>query len=391
MNAVHELVPIVGILAACAALEIPRATFYRRRSTTATCAAKRPAPARALSGEERQAILDVANSERFVDTAPAEIVATLIDEKKYLGSVRTFYRVLAAAGEVRERRDQLRHPEYKKPELLATAPNQVWSWDITKLMGPEKWKYFYLYVLIDIFSRYVVGWLLAEQENATHAKRLIGETCKKEGIEEGQLTIHGDRGAPMTSKTLAQLMADLTITKSHSRPRVSDDNPFSESQFKTMKYQPDYPDRFCGLEDARVRSRAFFDWYNNEHRHSGIAFLTPGDVHCGRSTEVIAARQETLDAAFALHPERFVRRAPSAALLPPTVWINPPAKVPISTAVPNDIAHSPGKEPTSNEVVPASTGQSSTTHANRDLSNGSVSKSTATIDVSGWSELEVVH
>jgi putative transposase len=324
MNAAYELVPIVGVLAACAALAVSRATFYRRRSAVATCAPKRAAPARALSSGERQAVLDVASSERFVDTAPAEIVATLLDEEKYLGSVRTFYRVLASAGEVRERRDQLRHPEYKKPELLATAPNQVWTWDITKLLGPEKWKYFYLYVVIDIFSRYVVGWLLAEKENATLAKRLISETCKKQEIEEGQLTIHGDRGAPMTSKTLAQLMADLTITKSHSRPQVSNDNPFSESPFKTMKYQPEYPDRFSSLGAAGHHSRQFFDWYNDEHRHSGIAFLTPADVHFGRATQVVAARQATLDAAFAAHPERFVGRAPRAALPSPAVWINPP-------------------------------------------------------------------
>lgn len=324
MNAAHELSCIVGVRDACATLLVSRATFYRRRSAVATCAPKRPAPPRTLSTDERKAVLDIANSERFVDTAPAEIVATLLDEKKYLCSVRTMYRILADAGEIRERRDQLRHPEYKKPELLATAPNQVWSWDITKLLGPEKWKYFYLYVIIDIFSRYVVGWLLAEHENATLAKRLISETCKKQRIEEGQLTIHGDRGAPMTSKTLAQLMADLTITKSHSRPQVSDDNPFSESHFKTMKYQPDYPDRFPSPTAARDHSRAFFAWYNNHHRHSGVAFLTPATVHYGRSADVVARRQATLDAAFALNPERFVKRPPSAAQPPPAVWINPP-------------------------------------------------------------------
>jgi putative transposase len=392
MNAVHELLPIVGVLGACAALAVSRATFYRRRSAEVTCAPKRSAPARALNAEERQAILDVANSERFVDTAPAEIVATLLDEKKYLCSTRTMYRILEAAGEVRERRDQLRHPEYKRPELLATAPNQVWSWDITKLLGPEKWKYFYLYVLIDIYSRYVVGWLLAEQENATFAKRLIGETCKKEEIEEGQLTIHGDRGAPMTSKTLAQLMADLTITKSHSRPRVSDDNPFSESQFKTMKYQPDYPGRFSGLDAARLHCRDFFEWYNNEHRHSGIAFLTPADVHQGRSTGVIAARQATLDAAFALHPERFVRRAPNALLLPPAVWINPPPYVSNGTAVPNTIDQLPLRpKPTSSEIVAISTGSPETTQSALILSNWPVSNGTAEINISGRPESEVTH
>jgi putative transposase len=281
-----------------------------------------------LSPQEQQAVLDVANSERFVDTAPAEIVTTLMDDQPplYLCSVRTMYRILARAGEVRERRNQLRHPLYEKPELLATAPNQVWSWDITKLLGPEKWEYFYLYVLLDIFSRYVVGWLLAEHENAGLAKRLIGETCERDRIEEGTLTIHGDRGAPMTSKTLAQLMADLVITKSHSRPRVSDDNPFSESQFKTLKYRPDFPKRFATFESARSHMRDFFDWYNGQHHHSGIAYLTPADVHFGRAPEVLAARRRVLDTAFAAHPERFVRRPPTPLALPPAVWINKPSQ-----------------------------------------------------------------
>jgi putative transposase len=270
-------------------------------------------------------VLDVANSDRFVDAAPAEIVATLLEDGTYYCSTRSLYRYLADEGLVRERRDQLRHPEYKKPQLLATKPNEVWTWDITKLLGPEKWKYFYLYVVLDLFSRYVVGWLLAEHENASLAKRLISETYAKEGIEDGQLTIHGDRGAPMTSKTLAQLMADLAITKSHSRPHVSDDNPFSESHFKTLKYRPDFPGRFSGFEAAHAHAREFFDWYNGQHRHSGIAYLAPADVHHGRAGELIAARQRVLDAAFAAHPERF-QRPPRAALLPPGVWINKPSE-----------------------------------------------------------------
>jgi putative transposase len=328
MMAVNELAPIVGVSAACAALAVPRATLYRRLGAVATCSPPRPPPPRALSPQEQQAVLEVANSQRFVDSAPAEIVTTLMDDKPplYLCAVRTMYRILARAGEVRERRDQLRHPLYEKPELLATAPNQVWSWDITKLLGPQKWEYFYLYVLLDIFSRYVVGWLLAEHENASLAKRLVGETCEREGIEEGTLTIHGDRGAPMTSKTLAQLMADLVITKSHSRPHVSDDNPFSESQFKTLKYRPDFPKRFESFEAARSHMRSFFAWYNGQHRHSGIAFMTPVDVHFGRARDVLAARGRVLDEAYAAHPERFVRRRPVPSALPSAVWINKPSQ-----------------------------------------------------------------
>ena len=319
-----ELAPIVGLVAACVALAVSRATAYRRLDAVATCAPPRPPPARALSPQERRAVLDVMNSSRFVDTAPAEIFATLLDEGIYLCSTRTMYRILADAHEVRERRNQLRHPDYKKPELLATGPNQVWTWDITKLLGPEKWSYFYLYVILDVFSRYVVGWLLADKENAYLAKRLIRETYIKEDIAPGQLTIHGDRGAPMTSRTLAQMMADLTVTKSHSRPQVSNDNPFSESQFKTMKYQPEFPDRFEDISAARVHCREFFQWYNEEHRHSGIAFMTPTDVHHGRVAEVIEMRQEALSGAFQAHPERFVRRPPVAKRPPTAVHINPP-------------------------------------------------------------------
>ena len=330
MIAVEEIAPVVGIVVACAALAVSRATFYRRQ--VVTCAKPRPSPARALTEEERQCVLAVVNSERFVDSAPAEIVSTLLDEARYLCSVRTMYRILENAGEVRERRDQLRHPEYKKPQLLAEAPNRVWSWDISRLLCVEKWRYLHLYVILDIFSRYVVGWMIAEHENAEHAKRLIRETCAKQNIEEGQLIIHSDRGKPMTSKTLAQLMVDLAITKSHSRPHVSDDNPFSESHFKTMKYQPDFPNRFEGMRDALEYCRGFFDWYNNDHQHSGIAYLTPATVHYGRAADVIASRQHVLDASYAAHPERFVNRAPRALLLPRAVWINPPDTQPEQTA-----------------------------------------------------------
>lgn len=322
MSGVSFLAPVVGIVAACAALVVSRATWYRRR--VATCARPRPSPPRALTAEERQVVLDTANSDRFVDVSPAVIVATLLEEGVYLCATRTMYRILAAEGEVRERRDQLRHPAYNKPQLLATGPNQVWSWDITKLLSVEKWKYFFLYVIIDVFSRCVVGWLLAEHENATHAKRLIGETCAKLDIEEGTLTIHSDRGSPMTSKTLAQLLADLEITQSHSRPRVSNDNPFSESQFKTLKYRPDFPGRFGNFLEALEYCRHLFSWYNTEHRHSGIAYCSPADVHFGRAAEVLARRQVALDTAYAAHPDRFVHRPPRAQELPSAVWINPP-------------------------------------------------------------------
>lgn len=326
MNAAIDLAPLVGAVAACAALAVSRATLYRRRALRPTCAPPRPSPPRALSSAERDAVIALANSDRFVDVAPAEIVATLLDDSPpiYLCSSRSMYRYLASRGEVRERRNQLRHPNYVKPQLLATAPNQVWTWDITKLLCMGKWNYLYLYVVLDLFSRYVVGWLVARHENARLAKRLIRETCAREEIAPLQLTIHGDRGAPMTSKTLAQLMADLVITKSHSRPQVSNDNPFSESQFKTMKYQGDFPDRFGGLDDARPYFQGFFPWYNDEHRHSGIGYLTPGDVHHGRAEQVLTARHAAMMNAYALHPERFGGRPPRLTELAKAVWINPP-------------------------------------------------------------------
>jgi putative transposase len=323
MSAVQELASVVGAAAACAALEVPRASYYRSLAP-ARVRKPRPTPLRALSPTEREAVLDALHSERFVDKAPAEVWATLLDEGVYLCSRRTMYRILDAAQEVRERRDQLRHPAYQKPELLAEAPNQVWSWDITKLLGPVKWSYFYLYVILDIFSRYVVGWTLADRESNVLASRLIEDTCRKEAIQPGQLTIHADRGPSMKSKPVALLLSDLGVTKTHSRPQVSDDNPFSESQFRTLKYRPDFPDRFGSIQDARAFCRSFFRWYNLEHRHTGIGLLTPDAVHHGRAQDAFAARQNTLDAAFAAHPERFVRRAPTPPMLPTAVWINPP-------------------------------------------------------------------
>jgi len=327
MAIAQELAHDVGVKPACGGLGLPRATFYRHSSPQPVKVRKpRPKPYRALSDEERQAILDVLNSERFADRAPTEIYATLLDEGTYLCSFRTMYRILAQAGEVRERRDQLRHPEYTKPELLATGPNQVWSWDITKLLGPAKWTYYYLYVILDIYSRYVVGWMVATRESKALATKLIAETCRKQGIVPGQLTIHADRGSSMASKPVAFLLSDLGVTKSHSRPHTSNDNPYSESQFKTLKYRPDFPARFGSIEDARAFCQGFFSWYNLEHRHSGIGLLTPATLHHGEADAVVARRREVLAAAYAANPERFVRSRPVPPAVPKAAWINPPAQ-----------------------------------------------------------------
>jgi putative transposase len=327
MDAVDDLATIVGVADACRVLAVPRSSHYRARQTPAAAPPvpiERPAPARALNSEERTAVRDVLNSPRFQDCAPREVYATLLDEQIYLCSWRTMYRILAAADEVRERRDQLRRPTYTKPELLATRPNQLWSWDITKLKGPAKWTYYYLYVILDVFSRCVVGWMISERESTELAETLIVETCAKEGICRDQLTLHADRGSAMTSKSVAHLLADLGVTKTHSRPHVSNDNPYSEAQFKTLKYRPSFPAQFGSAVDARAWARPFFQWYNQEHHHSGIGLLTPTTVHRGQATETIAARQQVLTAAYVAHPERFVRGAPIPPALPPAVWINPP-------------------------------------------------------------------
>jgi len=300
MSVALELGNSVGKAVACRALGVPRATLYRRM-LPAVPRRVRSTPARALGADERQVVLGHLHSERFSDKAPSEVFATLLDEDIYLCSIRTMHRILAQNGELKERRNQLRHPQYKKPELLATGPNQVWSWDITKLLGPAKWTYFHLYVILDIFSRYVVGWMVAPRETAELAKRLIAETCAKQGIVAGDLTIHADRGTSMTSKPLALLLADLGVTKTHSRPHVSDDNPYSESQFKTFKYMPEYPDRFGSIEDARAHCQRFFPWYNEQ-------------------------RQQVLDAAYARNPERFPHARPKHPAQPIAVWINPPAQ-----------------------------------------------------------------
>ena len=378
MTSVTALVPVVGVTAACEVLGAARASFYRherRRILQGTVAVVGPESGRvgevvlgaslrhegaagerselivpdvltaqsvevpppvpptsrshprALSVAEQQAVRDVLHSDRFQDAAPAAVYATLLDEGTYLASERTMYRLLADDGETHPRRDQLVHPAYQKPELLATAPNQVWSWDITKLLGPAKWTYFYLYVILDIYSRYVVGWMVAHREQAELAERLIAETLAKQDIPADQLTLHADRGSSMTSKPVAFLLADLGVTKTHSRPHVSNDNPYSESQFKTLKYRPDFPDRFASMEEARAFCQDFFRWYNAEHRHSGIGLLPPEVVHYGQAQAAYDARCQVLAAAYAAHPERFVRQAPRPPQLPTAAWINPPKPV----------------------------------------------------------------
>ena len=324
---VTELAPVVGTSAACAALAVSRATHYRRdRGRRLGPPAPRPSPVRALSETERTAVLDLLHTERFLDASPAATYATLLDEGTYLASERTMYRILAAACEVRERRDVLRHPAYARPELLATGPNELWSWDITKLKGPAKWTTYQLYVILDVFSRYVPGWMVAHRESAILAQRLIEATCAKQRIGPGTLTVHADRGSSMRSKPVALLLADLGVAKSHSRPHVSDDNPYSEAQFKTLKYRPGFPDRFGSIEDARAFCADFFAWYNGEHRHSGIALFTPADVHHGRTDRLLEARAGVLAGAYAAHPERFVKGPPRPASVPAEVWINRPAK-----------------------------------------------------------------
>ena len=325
--AVAQLAPTTGTRAACSALGVPPATLYRHRQASERSAPEsRPRPPLALSELERRAVLDVLHSERFVDAAPHQIYAALLDEKRYLCSVRTMYRILEAEHELRERRNQCRRPAYAKPELLATGPNQVWSWDITKLKGPVKWRYFYLYVILDIFSRYVVGWMVARRESAVLAQRLVSASVEKQGIVPDQLTLHADRGSSMTSKSLALLLADLGVTKTHSRPYTSTDNPFSEAHFKTLKYRPEFPDRFGSIEDSRTHCRRFFPWYNDEHRHGGLGLLTPADVHYGRAQERLEQRARVLEKAFQAHPERFKGRRPTPGELPEAVWINPPPK-----------------------------------------------------------------
>ena len=325
IQAAEALGEAVGASAACRALGVSRSSLYRARQPQGEPTA-RPTPERALSPEEQATVRELLNSERFCDAAPRQMYATLLDEGVYHCHWRTMYRVLAKHSEVRERRDQRRHPAYAKPELLATGPNQLWSWDITKLRGPRKWTYYYLYVILDVYSRCVVGWMITERESAALAEELIAETCAKQGIEEDQLTLHADRGSSMRSKTVAQLLADLGVTKTHTRPYTATDNPFSEAQFKTLKYRPDYPDCFGSLSDAREWARGFFHWYNHNHHHSALGLMTPVTVHYGQAEAFYEQRQYVLDTAYRAHPERFVQGQPTPPELPTAVWINPPTK-----------------------------------------------------------------
>jgi putative transposase len=324
MDLVEDLAePGVSVLAACAALGVSRATLYRTTSPTRLPILHRRAPSpRRLDDSERQAILDVMHSEEFVDQPPIEVFATLLSRGVYMASIRTFYRVLAEMGESKERRNQrLPHP-YVKPTLTATGPNQVWTWDITKLATLQRGIFLHAYVIIDLFSRYVVGWMVAVKECKHLATQLFADTVARHGVEPG-LTVHSDRGASMRSDTLAQLLATLGVDQSFSRPHVSDDNPFSEAQFKTLKYQPDYPGLFTGLLHARAWLEPFFEWHNDEHHHSGLALFTPAEVFFERVMAVHAVRQETLDTAYALHPSRFPHGPPQAAMPPAQVHINP--------------------------------------------------------------------
>lgn len=332
--AIGELASVVGTSAACAALGEPRASYYRRHRKSPAPPRRqrkrRPQP-RALSEPERAAVLEVLHQPDHVDEAPATIYAKLLDEGAYLASTSTMYRLLRASSEVRERRRQATHPAAIKPELVATGPNQCWSWDITKLLGPEKWNYFYLYVVIDIYSRYVVGWMLARWERAKLAEVLLADSISNQGVAAGQLTVHADRGTSMASKPVAFLLADLGVTKSHNRPHCSNDNPYSEAHFRTLKYRPTFPARFGSFEDAHAFCKRFFSWYNQEHRHSGIGYHTPADVHYGRAELVRAQRGRVLDAAYTAHPERFVRRPPTPPSLPTVAWINKPEDEPPTT------------------------------------------------------------
>jgi putative transposase len=329
-RAITTLAARIGVREACEAVGAAQAGYYRRHRRTpaperaAGTAHRDRVQPRALTVTERKAILEVLHCERFIDLAPAQAWAILLDEGVYLGSQSTFYRLLRQAGEVRERRAQATHPAKVKPELVATAPNAVWSWDITKLRGPAKWTYYHLYVILDIYSRYVVGWMVATRESAALAEVLIKQTCAKQRIVARQLTIHADRGSSMTSKPVAFLLADLGVTQSHSRPHVSDDNPYSEAQFKTLKYRPDFPPQFESIEAARLHCRTFFTWYNDDHRHTGIGLHTAADVHHGRASAVRAQRAVVLTAAYEAHPERFVRKPPVPPKLPATSWINKP-------------------------------------------------------------------
>jgi putative transposase len=326
-EAITELAPLIGTRQACRVTGRPQASHYRRHRQSPVPARppreRTPQP-RALSETERAQVRAVLNSPEHVDKAPAAVYHALLDSGIYLASTSTMYRILREHEEVRERRRQAVHPARVKPELVATEPNRCWSWDITKLHGPAKWSYFHLYVILDIFSRYVVGWLIAERESAALAEKLLADSTAKHGIDRDQLTLHADNGSSMASKPVAFLLADLEVTKTHSRPHVSNDNPYSESQFKTLKYRPDFPNSFGSIADARAFCQHFFTWYNTEHHHSGLGWHHPIDVHYGHAETVRAGRASTLSAAYARNPERFVRKHPEPPALPTASWINKP-------------------------------------------------------------------
>lgn len=318
---------------ACELLGTARATHYRRRRPPVLGPPPpRPAPPNALSEPERQQVLSVLRSQDYCDLAPAQVWARLLDDGTYLCSISTMYRLLALVGENRERRRQRTHPAKKKPELIARRPNEVWSWDITKLAGPERGVYYQLYVIIDIFSRYVVGWTVSPAETGELAEAFIAGTLARQGITADQLTLHADRGTSMTSKPVAQLLVDLGVARSHSRPHVSNDNPYSEAQFKTLKYCPAFPGRFGSIEDARAFCAAFFEHYNHVHRHLGIGLHTPASLHYGTAGEIRSQRAVTLDAAYVLNPARFRHRRPSPPKLPTVAWINEPSPAALITS-----------------------------------------------------------
>jgi putative transposase len=334
---VAEAAHITGVGPACNAIGWSRTHFYRQQKPASHTPPRLKTPGRhgdkrALTPAQEEQILAHLNSERFLDCSPRQVWATLLDEGLYLCSWRTMYRLLGKNQQIKERRTIRRHPKYVRPELAASGPNQVWTWDITYLKGPQRGTFFYLYVVMDLYSRLVVGWLLAESECAELAQRLLDQSYRKHKVQPGQLTIHADRGAPMKSKSVQQLLSDLDVRASHSRPRVSNDNPFSEAGFKTMKYSPDFPARFAGLSEAEGFCREYFVWYNEEHYHTGIALLTAAQVHYKEAETVLAKRQATLDAVFAECPERFGNRRPQVARLPETVFINRPAEVVCETA-----------------------------------------------------------
>jgi putative transposase len=328
-------------MSACKALRVARATFYRHQSPDTQTKKQRPSPPLALSERERQMVINTLHSDQFCDLSPYQVYAQLLDGGQYICGIRTMYRILHAAhGNVKERRRHVNHRHYKKPELLATAPNQVWSWDITKLKGPVKWTYYYLYVIMDIFSRYVVGWMIAQRELGVLAKQLIENTCEKQLIEPDQLIIHSDRGPSMKSKPVALLLSDLGVTKSHNRPYVSNDNPYSEAQFKTLKYSSKFPGRFGSIQDARSFCQQFFGWYNKEHRHSGIGLMTPEQVHYGLAQQIYKDRCQVLLSAYEKTPERFKDKIPKPPELPKAAWINKPKSEELELNLLTEVSHS---------------------------------------------------